>query len=562
MSTKIAVEEISRFLASGTPEVLCITGAWGVGKTFSWKRFLSQARIAEAIEFDRYSYVSLFGQNTIEDLRYAIFENTVAIDQIEAGPSPDSLGSALHLGEKWGRRLLQVMNLTSGGRAALTGGGRMLFLAVRNQIICFDDLERAGGGLKTKDVLGMISFLREERGCKIVLLLNDEQLEGDDAEAFKTQLEKVIDTRIAFDPTPEEAVGIGLTDDAVFRPWLREDAIKLGITNIRVIRKIQRSAARLQELLTDFDPDVLRAAVHTLTLVEWSHLRAERAPPLDYIKTFNPFTYLVNEDLPEAPVDKVSRQLLGAYGFDSVDDLDRVIIAGIENGYFDADALREAAKVTEGQIFFQRQDNSFTAAWDLYHGSFKQNADEVLNNMTAAFQSSVQTISPLNLNGTVALFKDLGREAQAKELIAYYVTHHPGDQRFFILRHSAFGQEIKDPDVRAAFAAKAASFAVEFDPNETLRRIAETNAWTDQDVANLAMLTPQDFRAVFEVQEGPLLRDVVQAALHFGDLGAAQQEMVKIAENARTALRAIAATSPLNARRVRLYGIEENPEVD
>jgi hypothetical protein len=36
MSTVLIAAEIRRFLASDVPEVLCVSGMWGVGKTFTW----------------------------------------------------------------------------------------------------------------------------------------------------------------------------------------------------------------------------------------------------------------------------------------------------------------------------------------------------------------------------------------------------------------------------------------------------------------------------------------------------------------------------------------------
>ena len=35
MSTALVEKEIERFLASPEPEVLCLRGKWGVGKTYS-----------------------------------------------------------------------------------------------------------------------------------------------------------------------------------------------------------------------------------------------------------------------------------------------------------------------------------------------------------------------------------------------------------------------------------------------------------------------------------------------------------------------------------------------
>ena len=50
------------------------------------------------------------------------------------------------------------------------------FLTIRDQIVCIDDLERRGQRLAVGGVLGLVSFLREQRACKVVLILNDEAL--------------------------------------------------------------------------------------------------------------------------------------------------------------------------------------------------------------------------------------------------------------------------------------------------------------------------------------------------------------------------------------------------
>jgi hypothetical protein len=74
-STKTVQNEIERFLRSTEPEVLCITGDWGVGKTYNWQLKLDQLRTKRAIGLARYSYVSLFGIDSLEGLKQSIFEN-------------------------------------------------------------------------------------------------------------------------------------------------------------------------------------------------------------------------------------------------------------------------------------------------------------------------------------------------------------------------------------------------------------------------------------------------------------------------------------------------------
>jgi hypothetical protein len=95
MSTRLVENEIRRFLADKEPEVTCITVHWGVGKTFAWNKHLKEAQKLGKIGLARYSYVSLFGVTSLDDLKYAIFENTVQSSEI-GEPTFETLKRNIH----------------------------------------------------------------------------------------------------------------------------------------------------------------------------------------------------------------------------------------------------------------------------------------------------------------------------------------------------------------------------------------------------------------------------------------------------------------------------------
>lgn len=69
MSLELVENEIRRFLSSGEPEVICVSGHWGVGKTYAWNRYVQDAQRKRRFELKRYSYVSLFGINSLDELK-------------------------------------------------------------------------------------------------------------------------------------------------------------------------------------------------------------------------------------------------------------------------------------------------------------------------------------------------------------------------------------------------------------------------------------------------------------------------------------------------------------
>src|SRR6266699_6860490 len=142
--TQAVQHEIERFLRSTEPEVLCITGAWGVGKTYTWQIALDRVRTAREIGPTRYSYVSLFGVGSLEALKLSIFENLeFLLPQGKAGLEWMLSGGNSLL--KHSKKIVSVAGAIPKIGDALSKTQPLLFTTIRNQIICIDDLERRSG---------------------------------------------------------------------------------------------------------------------------------------------------------------------------------------------------------------------------------------------------------------------------------------------------------------------------------------------------------------------------------------------------------------------------------
>lgn len=76
---------------------------------------------------------------------------------------------------------------------------------VNNYLVCIDDVERKGNSLEVKEIMGVIDELARRKGCKVVLILNEDNLHDETAKKqFLEYREKVIDVEIKYDPTPEK----------------------------------------------------------------------------------------------------------------------------------------------------------------------------------------------------------------------------------------------------------------------------------------------------------------------------------------------------------------------
>jgi hypothetical protein len=556
MSIKLVAEEVRRFLESPDPEVICLMGKWGVGKTFAWNRYLQEAASENAVALKRYSYVTLFGQNALEDLKYAIFETTSTIDQLGSEPDDKTFQEAISFLERMTRKGTTLIGYIPKVKEFAPLLSRGFFLAVRNQIICIDDLERVGGGLAAQDILGLISFLKEQRKCKVILLLNDEELSGDAADVFKIQLEKVIDVAMRFEPTPREAASIGVDPNTAFHEKLASVCISLGIVNIRVIRKIQRLLKRLRELLVNHDPRVFEAALPSVVLFGWAVYQPKLAPSLDFfMNKLDPMAHLLKKkEKPEEEQAGNWRLLLSGIGVTHFDEFDKALLQSVQRGYFDPEEIEKAATDFDKRLEHQDKDSSFSHAWKKFHSSLGDDSDEVLDEMYISFKSGLQAIGPQNLDGTLGLFRKMGRDKEADEMIDLYMKERKEDRDFYDPSRSVF-LSLKDANLAKAFADRLSSFQDTRDPKDILIKIARSSGWNPEDITTLAAVSADEYYKLFKENKGDNLRIIVSQALKFGQYHQSEPGYRQIAANAEEALKRIARESDMNRLPVETYGI-------
>lgn len=560
MTTSIVRAEIERFIKAPEPEVLCISGPWGVGKTYSWQKFLRESEKKKQLGMKRYAYVSLFGLNSLNELRNSIVESTIVAEGPLVSPDAMSLHTMLRKGEKFARQSRPAMDIAAGFFRMKDAGDalyRAAFLTVRDQLICFDDLERAGDGLKIKDVLGLTSMLREQRGCKVVLLLNKEKADPEQGKQFNEQLEKVVDTFLVFDPTSAEAVSIAIDGGYATAETLRQRIVALGITNIRVIKKIERWTRQLEDILSDNSSDIINQAVTTACLAGWCFLQPGEAPPLDFVKKFNSISGMFGRK--EIPEDEQKwRSQLKSYNYSATDELDALIIDGISVGYFRRQDLKRAADSLENQHKRQSRDNSFSAAWDLYHGSLTVEDNVVLDAMEAGAAENLEHITPINMNGTVRFLRRYGREQQASRLITEWIEANRDKPDFFSHSNRFFFNDPVDPELGAALEAGRNEIVDARDPSETLKAMAKSGAFNPkEDAALLSKLSTEQLVAMFDTAGA----DDVKSMMEWGCRLAAQPGAEQLRANLDTALLQIAARSPMREDRLRSWGVlPESPE--
>ena len=554
MSIALIKQQIHRFLANQTPEVISIKGAWGVGKTYAWNTYLVEAKNRNRLGPEKYAYVSLFGINSLAELKFAIFENLIERKTIGRKPSLASF-----------QRNLNELSRLLGGRRLLPGGSRinlerfgfmieaLAFLSLDKTLICIDDFERKGNDVETRDILGLITQLKEQKKCKIVLILNDENLDDEATVDYVKLREKVIDTELRFAPTAEDCVEIALGTGKV-AALLREPIVRLGINNIRVIKKIESLAAILASALKNYDDAVLKQALKTLTLLTWCfYSQSSDAPNYNFVLSRTSNFDDLNEEL-------LSTQqlhwcaILRQYDNFSMDEFDRRIARLVENGYVDETGVQAQAAILQQKIEAAGSEHSFQEAWRRFYESFDDDSQEVIKCLSDSFRDNARHISPANLDGTVRLLRHLGRNTVAGKLIDLYIEIRRDETALFSQSLAAVPAEIRDSEVLEKFTRQVREVRAGQPLKEVCAKLLDGEGGEEEE-ERMSKAEVEEYLKLFKELKGPELTRYVDFCLAFGRRGTGTATQRNISEKTAEALKIIGKESRLNASRVSRFGI-------
>lgn len=562
----MSVEKVSKavedFLKEIGPGVLSIKGSWGAGKTYFWSKAVKEAADKKLFS-TRYAYVSLFGITSLDELKYAIFEQTVDSSQIGKEFTLENVKTNLNLlrnqlSRKSYRFLRDIPVIKNIGSAIQSAS----YLSVRDTLICLDDLERKGDSLITKDILGLVSLLREQRNCKVVLIFNQYRLDKKSTKDYKSFREKVIDVEVNYAPKAEEAANIVFPRECEKHQMLRDISSALGIRNIRILRKLNRFFKLVDPLLAKgaFEPELLSTVIHSAaigTLCYYSH--DNNLPGFAYLKSkgysgFN-LNHLNNENAPTKKEQQWDAWLT-KHNFLYTDELDNEIFTIIDTGYVVEASFLDAASTHNALLIANKSENSVKQAWSLYHNSFNDNADELVTALVKAIKLHGGHISPSNLNSTIKLLKNLGKQDEASQSLSAYVDLNLDRPKVFDLDMYAFGDNVDDLDIINTFHKLTAKSQETFTLKDAVQNLAENDGWGKLEEEVLFATTTEQFYKFFKEQNSESLRSYALSCLQFGTMAGTTEEQRKISDKAKKALQKIAKESELNGIRVRGLGVD------
>jgi hypothetical protein len=580
----MASDSVSRSLDSfftSDDRVLVIKGAWGVGKTYLWNTYIQAKIDAGSLSQLAYSYVSLFGKSSLADIRASVFQNAKPVSSAEKIERnfDDALASSTSLLKSvpW----VRATSDRARGNAPLLGWLTKLarstpftdkyvgiiasleYGLVKNYVVCFDDLERKGGTLSIREVMGLVDELAQRKDCKIVLIFNDNSFSEDkDKYEFEAYREKVVDAEITYAPTHAENLerAVARTDPLFAK--VERAVVALDLKNIRVLKKVRRLCDLFWPELKDCDDLIATEFANHATVLCWSFYMRGTALEFGFVRSrleeSSWASYFLGKE-EELPADeKRYREISSAVDL-SPSVFDDHIIHFLLHGYVDAAELRSVVADLSKKVDTRRAQRELNGAWNLYTNSFANNQAEIVSALRAALTKDFDKFSVSEFAGALEMLSDFGEDVAS--LVETYVASHAAelasmDQHdTFLTRRVTFKPLLER--IRTVQAPRT-----NLDIDQVAMRIAVQRGWNPEDIDFLASLSSDDLCNWMRGNPPDLPTKIRSGLLFFRDLqGGGAEESRKysqIYERTKTALVQLGAESPLNKKRIQhLYEIGE-----
>ena len=478
-NTCIALEE---FLESDTIQVLELKGDWGVGKTYYFQNFLAWAKHNDKLsKLKAYSYVSLFGCASVSSLEASIF----AYHE----PLSDKAGARLTSASKPIKSFLDKV-----GQATMElGGARFAFgtasalidglirkYYIKEFLICFDDIERMSQQMSPSAFLGLVSSLKEQQNCKILLIYNYDKLSGSNQllqQTIEEYREKIIDREVSLRPTVEENMAIAWPRQ-MGRPSSFEHVFKISTcANIRVIRKARWAVEYFSRILGDQWPNIrdsFQLAVASLTVIYYS--RKDLFPDPSSILADDFFKHLAAE----SQLHRAQYEFMRRLGYTPAPH-HGMILDFFRHGSVDIDSYRgllQANDVNERLSRFNQQCDEILSK---FNSGFFVPHDQLIDELLEFLQHHSGEISIGKAHGAIDFLAKCGVEVDSSLLDQAILTHMEREPQLdsYTLNFQKLPDAVRE-DIKRRYDTRGSSQPI----SRLMQSLAGRNGW-DQDEIRL-----------------------------------------------------------------------------
>jgi hypothetical protein len=454
---------LDNFLDSPVPGVIAIKGDWGAGKTYYITHYLQNR---PQIKNKLVSFVSLFGLTDIEQVRRSIMPSAVSAKKLTEGKTASWLQKTLRIV----RRAPKVSDLES----VFTELENYL---TRDLLIVFDDVERKSEELSLKSFLGLVNFLAEQAECKVIIILNEDQLSEADKKELGIFREKLIDREVLFAPGYVDNAKLFFHDQRLFDRAL-DVFTSVECRNLRVINKCHLAVKEFERELSSLEREYREPVLEQVIVL--ACLYYQFGGKVDFSDLHD--SYIRNMfDKGKKPKSE-SAEILKKAGYIPKDS-DNVIINYLTTGLFDASATASLIKkqATTGERGdLQRNERAiYRMLWANLHGT----SEEFCRKMSEFLDSNLDRLTRNEIVQASAALQAVGFTGDTKKWLDAFIISHAPSATYEDL--DIFSQSAHSGEAKKAVAERRSSLLRSRHPKEIIYAMYQRSGWNQEDIAAL-----------------------------------------------------------------------------
>lgn len=554
MSINNIKKNIGKFLESENHELLALYGEWGIGKTYLWNKIIKEKRSKIPGIYTGYAYVSLFGLNSVDELKNRCFESMIEINGI-ARSLPIACEKKFNILDmmkkipKMSSWIQALSKINSKANLLIPALDILIESTIKNAVICFDDIERAGENLKPEQMLGYINFLKEQKDCKIILIGNFNKIS--EVDKFKELNEKAIDRRLELDISSEECAKLVIPDSNPFAKILQNCISQLNLKNMRIIKTIVSLTDSLEKIFCENEIEnyTWECLLKTLCLFcVCQYIVRDDIPTLEFlIKN--------RKKIPElfgSADENIKRRMLilKGYKFIGFSEVDYFIAKGVISGFFDEDAIARETDKLNDEIKKSKLIEEKHSIWDSFCSGFSNNQKQVKDDLTEGYYVYKENMGPQAVDEIISVLKCIGENVLAETIIDDYIKYVIDKRYAYNEKDYVFFNRLKDEPFKIALEKASEmlkplpGFLVAID------HISHNRSWSPVHEEVLSRSSEEEYYNLFKQCSISELRKYLDALAVFTSSRNQKEEYRIISEKIKVALDNLRKESPLNACRL------------
>lgn len=529
-------QALDAFLSSPDSGVLAIKGDWGAGKTFFVDKYLEGKTDSPTRQV---SSVSLFGLSSVEEVRRLIIPSALSHRQLQ------------HRGKNLiSRKLLGMVRTLPKVSDFETLFQTIENYAIRDLLVVLDDIERKGEALPLKNILGFVNNLSEHANCKIILILNEDELQKDDKDELGKFREKLIDRELLFAPSYETNARLFFKDTDLF-PQALEMFQRCECRNLRVIKRCYSATQDFRTRFRELGPSGLTNLLNQVLLISCLFYRFGGQIDFDALTTQRVIALFSTEA--SEKVEGV--EILKKVAF-RPSDADTLIIKYLRTGFFEQSLSEKVFEADRQMVQQQITWDDIETTFRLFNANFGSNVEEFTAGLEKFFHRNMAVIGWNTFRQGLDALRMLGLVAEADKWTDEFIQLKAPSFSFSECKGFAKLQ-ISDRS-QQAIANRKSTILKHRSPTEIITKMMKDSGWSEEDTAALDQYDTTYYEDWFRSDQDENLLSLLNEFVQFFNPDVPDPISKSIGIKVFTALRNIATGNKfILAKITQVVGISE-----